>query len=67
MTDPTIEELCRPLSAKVMPRSAMYGLDHREITQGAARRKQRQSVPVVKKKGVRAGQDRGKSQPAERE
>lgn len=67
--EPTIEELCRPLSAKVMPRSAMYSLDHRALSDREALANQRRSsseVMSIRKKN-RAGRDGGKSQPAEGE
>lgn len=36
-----LEELCKPLSAKVMPRSQMYTLDHQPRTAEEAIKQQR--------------------------
>lgn len=45
MTDePTIEDLCKPISATVMPRSARYGQDHQQVTNDHALGRQRKGV-----------------------
>lgn len=68
MKEPTIEELCRPLSAKVMPKSALFSLDHTPLSEADALANQRISVSgMIKKRGVRAGQKNIRSQPAKGE
>ena len=46
----SIEELCKPLSAKVMPRSAMYNIGGREMNEGRALASQRSGVVQKTKK-----------------
>jgi len=51
--DRTIEGLCRPLSAKVMPRGAMHNIGGREMDHGRAlmsQRKRGRSKPATKPK-----------------
>ena len=44
MDDTTpIEELCKPLSAKVMPRSTLFNQSHEPMTDEQARRRSRQA------------------------
>lgn len=40
----SIEELCRPLSAKIMPRSAMHNIGGREMDAGRALTSQRNAI-----------------------
>ena len=42
--DMSIEDLCKPLSARVMPRSKLWGSDHSPRTQEQAQRRERVSV-----------------------
>ena len=41
--EPSIEELCKPLSAKVMPRSTLFNQSHEPMTDEQARRRSRQA------------------------
>jgi hypothetical protein len=43
MTDQSIADLCKPLSAKVMPKNKLYGADNTERSQREAWNKQRTS------------------------
>lgn len=40
----TIEQLCKPLSARVMPKSKLYGTDHTKVSQERALGEQRRAV-----------------------
>lgn len=40
----SIEELCKPLSAKVMPKKAMHNIGGREMTQSRALASQRAAL-----------------------
>lgn len=40
----SIEELCKPLSAKVMPRTAMHNIGGREMSESRALSSQRSAV-----------------------
>lgn len=67
--EPTIEELCRPISAKVMPRSAMYSLDHTPLSATEALANQRISASGMAKRWMknRAGQSGERPRPAQGE
>ena len=59
MTDePTIEDLCKPISAKVMPRHALYSQDHQQVTNDHAVGRQRKGVS--NRAAVRAKRKRAK-------
>jgi len=53
----SIADLCKPISAKVMPRAALFTSDHTERSNDDALKKQRQSESV---KVYRQRQSRGK-------
>lgn len=53
----SIADLCKPISAKVMPRTALFTSDHTERSNDDALKKQRQSESV---KVYRQRQSRGK-------
>lgn len=42
--EPTIEELCRPLSAKVMPKRAQWALSGQPLTEEEALNSQRKAA-----------------------
>lgn len=50
--DTSIEDLCRPLSAKVMPRSALFNQSHEPMSaeEGMRRARQAQSERFYRKK-----------------
>ena len=57
--DIPIEELCKPLSAKVMPKSTLYNQSHEPMTDEQAMRRARQAqVESYNRKKKLAGKDR---------
>lgn len=50
--EPTIEELCKPLSAKVMPKRAMHNIGGREMDEARSLSSQRHAISM---KRIRAG------------
>lgn len=59
-SDPSIEDLCKPLSAKVMPRSASWNIGGREMDPSRVLSSQRRSVTMKKKrKDNRHGKEEG--------
>jgi len=57
--DIPIEELCKPLSAKVMPKSTLYNQSHEPMTDEQAMRRSRQAqVESYNRKKKLAGKDR---------
>jgi len=57
--DIPIEELCKPLSAKVMPRSTLFNQSHEPMTDEQAMRRARQAqVESYNRKKKLAGKDR---------
>lgn len=50
---PPLADLLKPLSAKVMPRSAMYNIGGREMSDSRALVSQRHATQPKKRKGTR--------------
>lgn len=48
--EPTIEELCRPISARVMPKSSLFALDHTPLSERDALANQRLSASGTMKR-----------------
>jgi len=57
MTEPSIKELCAPISAKVSPKSAAFSTSHLPLTDSQARTSQLKAASSIafhamKKRGV---------------
>ena len=56
--EPTLEELCKPLSAKVMPKSASWNIGGREMDPSRVLSSQRKSISMKKmRKDGRYGEE----------
>jgi hypothetical protein len=50
--EPTIEDLCKPLSAKIQPKSALWTNDHQKRTQEEAEYRQRVATTAKGNRGI---------------